>query len=77
MTDSLSSGCGADFQESCGTVFLKRECSETRRVLKHGHMHSSVGDRYTGPDLSKQSTVEFSVSGPCHLPEDSHKSLKC
>lgn len=42
MTDSLSSGCGADVQESCGTVFLKHECSETRRGSKT-RAHSSVG----------------------------------
>lgn len=35
-----------------------------------------VGDRYTGLNLSKQSTVEFFISGPRHLPEDPHKSPK-
>lgn len=39
---ALSSGCGADFQESCGTAFLNWECSETRRSFKtqaHAQQH--------------------------------------
>lgn len=119
MTDSLSSGCGADFQESYGTVFLKRGCSGTRKGFQNTGTRKAVwglweeslphcivgctsylwatkerpstpsssdalmfgtspevGDRYTGPNLNKQSTVEFSISGPRHLPEDPHKSPK-